>query len=182
MSNYKNDYDNENTDKLDITEINRRYNENFQYEDNYKYEREEKPNNKGTVKKQKRNFTPILIFFVTLLFLTTVVLAINVLKDSKDRSDVLNSINSQKETEETEDKTTEATKNEEDETDASEGSEKITGSLTQDLNFRSSPGYDDNVIGSIPQGTHVEGYIDSSGWLKIEYNGQTGYIGKQFVE
>lgn len=182
MSDYKNDYDNENTDKLDISEINRRYNENFHQENNYEYERKERPNNKRAVKKQKRNLTPILIFFVTLLFLTTVALAINVLKDSKDRTDVLNSINSQKETEETEDETTEPSKNDEDETEASDGSEKISGSLTQDLNFRSSPDYDDNIIGSIPQGTHVEGYIDSSGWLRIEYNGQTGYIGKQFVE
>lgn len=188
MKRENNNFNEESTDKLDISEINRKF-----YEQQYQEQEEEKKRktekrktiNKKTRTKKKRNFTPILVFLVTLLLFSTIALAIYTISINKKINDKIDESKLSKETEVTDElkPTTDMSTEEPEEDDEDFGEfEEITGSLTQDLNFRSGPGYEYETIGTIPRGTEVSGYIDKSGWLKIEYNGQTGYIGPQYVE
>ncbi|QQK08759.1 SH3 domain-containing protein [Miniphocaeibacter halophilus] len=119
------------------------------------------------------------------MLFSTIALAIYTISINKKINDKIDESKLSKETEVTDElkPTTDMSTEEPEEDDEDFGEfEEITGSLTQDLNFRSGPGYEYETIGTIPRGTEVSGYIDKSGWLKIEYNGQTGYIGPQYVE
>ncbi|PEJ47227.1 SH3 domain-containing protein [Bacillus wiedmannii] len=49
------------------------------------------------------------------------------------------------------------------------------------LNVRSGEGTNYRIIGALPQGQKVQVISENSGWSKINYNGQTGYIGTQFL-
>ena len=191
----KNNNDYESTDRLDITEIHRRfynddYNDNShnhtEKKNNNKKHKEEKNIEKNKVKnrsKSKLNFTSVIIFLTTLLLLSTIVLVVMTVSNNKRLNDKIkdltNITETTKETEATE-PTEEATK----ETEATEpqgSGETKSGRLIQALNLRSGPGYDYSVIATIPEGTEVSGEI-VNGWLKIEYNGQVGYIGPKFVQ
>ncbi|MDL1909710.1 hypothetical protein FBQ81_03300 [Chloroflexi bacterium CFX6] len=48
------------------------------------------------------------------------------------------------------------------------------------LRVRSEPSLNAAVLGSLPLGTVVEGWLDS-GWIKIKYNGVDAYISAQWV-
>ncbi|WP_416828354.1 SH3 domain-containing protein [Ectobacillus polymachus] len=52
---------------------------------------------------------------------------------------------------------------------------------TSSLNVRSGAGTQFDAIGSVSYGDKVKVTGEDNGWLKISYNGQTGYIGKSFV-
>lgn len=205
------DLNTENTDKIDYAEINRRfreeqyflngqdpYNERDEFERSNSYQEninDRYVNNRPQKQKKKSNYTPFLVFLTSLLVIATVILAawtlannrrINKKLDNLDRIGQTETI-----TEESENSTTEQTSPSE-ETENSEATEEteekepeeeetISGTLTQDLNFRSGPGYDYDVIGTVPAGAEVSGHIEK-GWLKIEYNGKTGYIGPKYVK
>lgn len=180
------------------------YNERDEYErsNSYRENRNERyVNNRPQKQKKKSNYTPFLVFLTSLLVIATVILAawtlannrrINKKLDNLDRigqtetitEETENSANEQTSpSEETADaEGTEATE-ETEETETTEATEEetISGTLTQDLNFRSGPGYDYEVIGTVPAGAQVSGHIEQ-GWLKIEYNGRTGYIGPKYVK
>ncbi|WP_100065822.1 SH3 domain-containing protein [Miniphocaeibacter massiliensis] len=163
--------DNQNTDKIDMSEINLRYRE--------EEAKKKEPSQEKEVKK-KTNVTPIMVFVVTILIALVIGLAYITIANNKDLNNKLKQL--MKTTEETKPEETEPPTEETTEsTKELQESEKKTGKLIQDLNFRSGPGYDYDVIGTIPAGTEVTGYKDR-GWLKIEYNGQTGYIGPQYLE
>ncbi|MED0961772.1 SH3 domain-containing protein [Bacillus paramycoides] len=49
------------------------------------------------------------------------------------------------------------------------------------LNVRSGEGTNYRVIGALPQGQKVQVISENYGWSKINYNGQTGYIGTRFL-
>ncbi|KZD30696.1 N-acetylmuramoyl-L-alanine amidase [Bacillus cereus] len=49
------------------------------------------------------------------------------------------------------------------------------------LNVRSGEGTNYRIIGALPQGQKVQVISENSGWSKIKYNGQTGYIGTRFL-
>lgn len=49
------------------------------------------------------------------------------------------------------------------------------------LNVRSGAGMDYGIIGSLPQGQKVQVIADEYGWSKVNYNGQTGYIGTRYL-
>lgn len=49
------------------------------------------------------------------------------------------------------------------------------------LNVRSGAGTNHGVIGVVTQGQKVQASGEQSGWLKISYNGKTGYVTKDFV-
>lgn len=51
------------------------------------------------------------------------------------------------------------------------------GTVTQRANFRSEPGYGDNVIGAIPAGADVDIIGETEGgWYMVYYRGQTGFV------
>lgn len=57
----------------------------------------------------------------------------------------------------------------------------------KDLEFRKNPFEDeDNIIGKIPEGTKVEVIknvnVDGKKWSKISYNGNTGYVKRNFLK
>lgn len=57
----------------------------------------------------------------------------------------------------------------------------------KDLEFRKDPFEDeDNIIGKIPEGTKVEVIkninVDGKKWSKISYNGNTGYVKRNFLK
>lgn len=52
---------------------------------------------------------------------------------------------------------------------------------TSSLNVRSGAGTQFDAIGSVSYGDKVKVTGEENGWLKVSYNGQTGYIGKSFV-
>ncbi len=206
-----NDLNIENTDKIDYAEINRRfreeqyflngqdpYNERDEYERSNPYQKnrnERYVNNRSQKQKKKSNYTPFLVFLTSLLVIATVILAAWTLANNRRINKKLDNLDRIGQTETLTEGTdnaaseqnspseeTEATE-ETEETEETETEEKetISGKLTQDLNFRSGPGYDYEVMGTVPAGAEVSGYIEN-GWLKIEYNGQTGYIGPQYVK
>ena len=184
----------ERTDRLDATEIHRRFYNDDEYNNHY---HDDGSKNKKSGPKQKKdsktiekskskiNFTSVIVFLSTLLFLATIVLVITTISNNKALNDKINNLSNQTEVTDTEEptdaeesETTEPTKKEEE----FEGSgETKSGKLIQALNLRSGPGYDYSVVAVIPEGTEVSGEI-VNGWLKIEYNGQVGYIGPKFVE
>ncbi|HDR3889450.1 TPA: SH3 domain-containing protein [Bacillus cereus] len=49
------------------------------------------------------------------------------------------------------------------------------------LNVRSGEGTNYRIIGALPQGQKIQVISENSGWSKINYNGQTGYIGTSFL-
>ncbi|YAR62732.1 C40 family peptidase [Bacillus cytotoxicus] len=49
------------------------------------------------------------------------------------------------------------------------------------LNVRSGEGTNYRIIGALPHGHKVQVLSENSGWSKINYNGQTGYIGTRFL-
>ena len=49
------------------------------------------------------------------------------------------------------------------------------------LNVRSGEGTNYRIIGALPQGQKVQVISENSGWSKINYNGQNGYIGTRFL-
>ncbi|MEH7458200.1 SH3 domain-containing protein [Bacillus sp. JJ1127] len=49
------------------------------------------------------------------------------------------------------------------------------------LNVRSGEGTNYRIIGALPQGQKVQVISENSGWSKVNYNGQTGYIGTRFL-
>lgn len=49
------------------------------------------------------------------------------------------------------------------------------------LNVRSGEGTNYRIIGALPQGQKVQVISENSGWSKINYNGQTGYIGTRYL-
>ncbi|WP_439874576.1 SH3 domain-containing protein [Bacillus mycoides] len=49
------------------------------------------------------------------------------------------------------------------------------------LNVRSGEGTNYRILGALPQGQKVQVISENSGWSKINYNGQTGYIGTRFL-
>ncbi|PQZ56792.1 MULTISPECIES: C40 family peptidase [Bacillus] len=49
------------------------------------------------------------------------------------------------------------------------------------LNVRSGEGTNYRIIGALPYGQKVQVISENSGWSKINYNGQTGYIGTRFL-
>lgn len=51
-----------------------------------------------------------------------------------------------------------------------------TRTVTTDMNFRTGPGSGYELIGGIPAGASVTYYNSESGWDRVSYNGQTGYI------
>lgn len=205
------DLNTENTDKIDYAEINRRfreeqyflngqdpYNERDEFERSNSYQEninDRYVNNRPQKQKKKSNYTPFLVFLTSLLVIATVILAAWTLANNRRINKKLDNIDriGQTETiaEESENSTTEQTSpsEETEDTDATEETEEkepeeeetISGTLTQDLNFRSGPGYDYDVIGTVPAGAEVSGHIEK-GWLKIEYNGKTGYIGPKYVK
>lgn len=201
----------ENTDKIDYAEINRRfreeqyflngqdpYNERDEYERSNLYQEnrnERYVNNRPQKQKKKSNYTPFLVFLTSLLVIATVILAAWTLANNRRINKKLDNLDRIGQTETVTDGADNATSDQtspSEETDATEETEEteetepeeketISGKLTQDLNFRSGPGYDYEVIGTVPAGAEVSGHIEQ-GWLKIEYNGRTGYIGPKYVK
>lgn len=189
----------ENTDKLDYAEINRRFREEQYFlngQDPYAEENRQRESRSQVSKnKKKRNYTPFLVFLTSLLVITTIILVAWTLANNNRINKKLDSLDNLKQTElveETETQETKTTKESKEteetqeteateETKETENGEQKSGKLTQDLNFRSGPGYDYDVIGTIPAGAEVSGYLEK-GWLKVEYNGQTGYIGPKYVQ
>jgi len=49
------------------------------------------------------------------------------------------------------------------------------------LNVRSGPGTTYSIIGSLPHGAAFTGWL-LNGWIKIDYQGQTGYIMASWTE
>ncbi|NCB64287.1 MAG: peptidoglycan endopeptidase, partial [Clostridia bacterium] len=49
------------------------------------------------------------------------------------------------------------------------------------LNLRSSAGTDGNILATIPNGTGLTLEGISSGWYRVTYNGQTGYVSGDYV-
>ncbi|HHI3614328.1 TPA: SH3 domain-containing protein [Bacillus anthracis] len=49
------------------------------------------------------------------------------------------------------------------------------------LNVRSGEGTNYRIIGALPQGQKVQVISENSGWSKINYNGQTGYIRTRYL-
>ena len=62
---------------------------------------------------------------------------------------------------------------------ANGGGAKVTASA---LNIRSAPSLDGGVIGKIYEGGVAEIIGINNGWLKVKYNGTTGYISPDYVE
>ena len=49
------------------------------------------------------------------------------------------------------------------------------------LNVRSGEGTNYRIIGALPQGQKVQVISENFGWSKINYNGQTGYVGTRYL-
>ena len=56
----------------------------------------------------------------------------------------------------------------------------IEGWLTHNLNVRSNPQIGENIIGVLNIGTKVSG-VESNGWVKIDFNGKTSYISRDYI-
>ncbi len=62
------------------------------------------------------------------------------------------------------------------------GQLKVT---TGNVNFRTTPELKDNKICIIPKGnlvTIVQGSIEYEYWIKVSFNGQTGYVSKEYID
>lgn len=53
---------------------------------------------------------------------------------------------------------------------------------TDPLNVRKSPSVNADIIGKVAKGNTVEIYSETNGWCEIRYNGQVGYVSKDFIE
>ncbi len=53
---------------------------------------------------------------------------------------------------------------------------------TDPLNVRKSPSINAEIIGKVAKGSTVEIYSETNGWCEIRYNGQVGYVSKDFIE
>ena len=60
-----------------------------------------------------------------------------------------------------------------------EGKAKVNTSAG--LNVRAGAGTGYSKLGALVNGTQVTYYAETNGWLQIKYNGQTGYISKQYT-
>lgn len=58
----------------------------------------------------------------------------------------------------------------------------IVVTKTDPLNVRKSPSINSEIIGKIAKGSTVEIYSETNGWCEIRYNGQVGYVSKDFIE
>lgn len=57
-----------------------------------------------------------------------------------------------------------------------------TKQTTDNLNFRTGPSTNYSIIATIPKGTAVECYAESTnGWVKIKYNGKDGYVNSSYL-
>jgi len=62
------------------------------------------------------------------------------------------------------------------------GSSSGTGTIIRGVNFRSAPKVADNIIGFISKGTKVEVLEKTNNWwVKVRYNGRTGYVDADFI-
>ena len=52
---------------------------------------------------------------------------------------------------------------------------------TASVNFREEPNRDCEVITALPEGTKVQYLTIESGWAKVIYQGQTGYISGEYL-
>ena len=58
----------------------------------------------------------------------------------------------------------------------------IVNTREDDLNLRSSPSTDSSILSYIPTGTEIDIFAsDNPDWYKTSYNGQTGYVYKDFI-
>lgn len=59
---------------------------------------------------------------------------------------------------------------------------KATYVVKQALNLRSGWSTSYRVLSVIPANTVVEGYVTSNNWVKVTYNGQTGFVSAEFLD
>ncbi|WP_141306156.1 SH3 domain-containing protein, partial [Sporolactobacillus inulinus] len=59
---------------------------------------------------------------------------------------------------------------------------KYTGTTTANLNVRSGAGTSNKILTTLKKGSRVDVVSEAGGWLKIKYNGGTGYVSAEFVE
>lgn len=66
---------------------------------------------------------------------------------------------------------------------AAETETEIIYRTTSNLNVRSRPSTDGDKLGQLPAGSVIEyvGDSDDGAWAKINYNGQEGYVSKEFL-
>lgn len=57
----------------------------------------------------------------------------------------------------------------------------LTGFTTSELNVRADSNTDSEIMGSVAAGAEIQG-LNEEGWIKIEYNGMTGYVSEAFIE
>jgi hypothetical protein len=65
--------------------------------------------------------------------------------------------------------------------DKGKGDNGKTKHIKSSVNFRSSAGYGNNVIGTLPKGASVQYLGTTNGWAHIEYKGKKGYVGPSYV-
>lgn len=70
-----------------------------------------------------------------------------------------------------------------DETDSAETAPEVIYRTTSNLNVRSRPSTDGDKIGQLSAGSAIEyiGDSDDGAWAKINYNGQEGYVSKEYL-
>lgn len=70
-----------------------------------------------------------------------------------------------------------------DETNTAETEPEIIYRTTSNLNVRSRPSTDGDKLGQLSAGSAIEyiGDSDDGAWAKINYNGQEGYVSKEFL-
>lgn len=56
----------------------------------------------------------------------------------------------------------------------------ITGWVKSSLNLRSEANTSSKVLAVLPKGEKISG-TESNGWVKISYNGKTGYVAKSYI-
>ena len=57
----------------------------------------------------------------------------------------------------------------------------IVNTENDPLNVRSAPSTSSSIIGKIDKGSSVEIYSEADGWCEIRYNGQVGYVSKEYI-
>ncbi|MGP4073851.1 peptidoglycan-binding protein [Piscibacillus sp. B03] len=69
------------------------------------------------------------------------------------------------------------------EPDVNEYPNDIIGTVTVNLNLRKGPGTNHDIITTIPNGSEIEILGENgSGWLNVKYNGNEGWVSKQYVD
>ncbi|WP_099203145.1 C40 family peptidase [Miniphocaeibacter massiliensis] len=56
----------------------------------------------------------------------------------------------------------------------------VSGWVKSNLNLRDAANTSSKVLTTIPKGTKVSG-TESDGWVKVKYNGKTGYVSKSYI-